>query len=106
MHERCKGLIRLDNLAKHINKTHPKCIPVEGKSLFDNDCHIFAAMIPKDRLRAEERYPRLNIGFSLGHLLFALVIRVSIYMGRRATPMLLRRSSSFICTGLVSILVY
>jgi len=34
-HKRCKGVIRLDKLAKHINKTHPECIPAEGRSLFD-----------------------------------------------------------------------
>ena len=37
--------------------------PGEGST---NDCHLVAATIPEDRLRAEERYPRLNSGFSLG----------------------------------------
>ena len=32
-HKRCRGVIRLDKLAKHINKTHPECIPAEGRSL-------------------------------------------------------------------------
>jgi hypothetical protein len=29
--------------------------PVEGST---NDCHLVAATIPEERLRAEERYPR------------------------------------------------
>jgi hypothetical protein len=34
-HKRCKGVIHLDKLAKHINKTHPECIPAEGRSQLD-----------------------------------------------------------------------
>ncbi len=34
-HKRCKRVIRLDKLAKHINKTHPEYIPAEGMSLLD-----------------------------------------------------------------------
>ncbi len=33
--KRCKGVIRLDKLAKHINKTHPECIPADSLSLVD-----------------------------------------------------------------------
>ena len=34
-HTRYKGVFRLDKLAKHIDKTHLECIPVEGKPLLD-----------------------------------------------------------------------
>ena len=33
--KRCKGVVRLDKLMKHITSAHPECIPAEGRSLLD-----------------------------------------------------------------------
>jgi len=35
MNKRCKGVVRLDKLMKHITNAHPECIMSEGKSLLD-----------------------------------------------------------------------
>jgi hypothetical protein len=31
--KRCKGILRLDKLLKHIKDKHPECLPTEGRSL-------------------------------------------------------------------------
>jgi len=31
--KRCKGVLRLDKLTKHIKDKHPECIPPEGRSI-------------------------------------------------------------------------